>query len=99
MPNPKMLHSLEDSRSRKKKLLRRSHHTLCTIKGKSQRLKNGFKLVEYVSYIFGGFIQEADGRLVPTNDLIEVVTKSVSFTGSGDPGIKPSLNQTKADEA
>ena len=31
----------------------------------------------YVSYVFGGLIQEADGRFVPTNDLIEVVSKNV----------------------
>ena len=36
---------------------------------------------------------------MPTNDLIEVVTKSVTYTGSGEPGMKPSINQTKADEA
>ena len=31
----------------------------------------------YVSYIFGGIIQEPDGRLSPTNDLIQVTSKRV----------------------
>lgn len=61
----------------RRKLLKRSHHTICSVRGKSEKLRNGYKAVSYVHYVFGGLIQEADGRFVPSNDLIEVVTKNV----------------------
>ena len=48
MPNVKV--------SRKKKLLTRSHHTINTIKGPTQRHKNGYKIESYKSFIFGGLI-------------------------------------------
>lgn len=55
----------------------------------------------FTSYVFGGLIQEDDGRFVPTNDLIEVVAKNVlldrSQTEVENP-IKPSLSITNADE-
>ena len=56
----------------------------------------------YKSYVFGGLIQESDGRFRPTNDLIEVSTKSVVLdktqTDAENP-IKPSFAYTQADEA
>lgn len=63
--------------SKRRKLLKRSHHTICTFKQKSEKLRNGYKIDYYISYVFGGLIQEDDGRFCPTNDLIEVVTKNV----------------------
>ena len=57
--------------------MRRSHHTICTVYTKSEKLKNGYKMDYYTSYVFGGLVQETDGRFRPTNDLIEVSTKSV----------------------
>ena len=62
-------------------------------------MKHGYKIVYYISYVFGGFIQEADGRLIPTNDLIEVVTKNLQYEGHGEPGPKPHSNLTKLEEA
>ena len=51
----------------------------------------------YIHYVFGGLIQEADGRFCPTNDLIEVVTKNVVLdktqTDVENP-IKPSMTLT-----
>jgi len=87
---------------KKRRLLRRSHHTICTIKGKTEKLRNGYKMEYYTSYVFGGLIQEEDGRLLPTNDLIEVVSKNVILDKSqADVGnhVKPSLVSTNADEA
>ena len=55
--------------------------------------------MHYISYAFGGFIQEADGRLVPTNDLIEVVTKKLTWDGLGDQPPKPSATLTKLEES
>ena len=52
----------------------------------------------YVTYVFGGLIQEDDGRFCPTNDLIEVVSKKVLLDPSQmheiDNPIKPSLSMT-----
>ena len=36
---------------------------------------------------------------MPTNDLIEIVTKNVAHTGAAESGAKPTLGQTKVDEA
>ena len=86
----------------KGRLLRRSHHTVCTVKLHTEKLKNGYKMDHYKSYVFGGLIQESDGRFRPTNDLIEVSTKSVVLdktqTDAENP-IKPSFAYTQADEA
>ena len=82
-------------------MLRRSHHTISTIRGKTEKLRNGYKMEYYISYIFGGLIQEEDGRFVPTNDLIEVVSKNVVPDKSQvevETPIKPSLALTNADE-
>ena len=57
--------------------MRRSHHTINTFSQKTEKLKGGYKIDYYVSYVFGGLIQESDGRFCPTNDLIEVVSKNV----------------------
>lgn len=97
VPNPAL--QQEELPQKKRKLLRRSHHTLCTIEGQTTKLRNGYKITHYISYVFGGFIQEEDGRLVPTNDLIEIVTKNLKYEGPGEPGPKPSNNTTKLDEA
>lgn len=40
----------------RKRLLRRSHHTMNTIKGHTEKLRNGYRMDHYVSYIFGGLI-------------------------------------------
>ena len=61
----------------KKRLLKRSHHTICTVYSHTEKLKQGYKIDFYISYVFGGIIQEPDGRLVPTNDLLEVQSKQV----------------------
>ena len=55
----------------------------------------------YISYVFGGLIQEEDGRFSPTNELIEVVSKNVLLDPSQDveTPIKPSNVVTLADEA
>ena len=82
-------------------MLRRSHHTVCTVKGRSEKLRNGYKLDYYHSYVFGGLIQEEDGRFVPTNDLIEVVSKNVTIDKTQtevDNPVKPSNTMTNADE-
>jgi len=81
-------------------LLRRSHHTICTLKSHTEKLKQGYKIDYYVSYIFGGIIQEADGRFCPTNDLIEVVSKQVLLDKSQEieTPIRPSKSTTQADE-
>ena len=47
------------------------------MKGKTEKFKNGYKMDYYISYVFGGLIQEADGRFCPTNDLLEIVSKNV----------------------
>lgn len=56
----------------------------------------------YASYVFGGLIQESDGRFCPTNDLIEVVSKNVVIDKSQaqevENPIKPSFAITHADE-
>ena len=55
----------------------------------------------YISYVFGGLIQESDGRFCPTNDLVEIVSKNVLVDKSQqdiDTPIKPSISITKADE-
>ena len=44
-------------------------------------------------------MQEADGRLVPTNDLIEVITKNLRHDGVNDGAPKPLASLTKLDEA
>ena len=68
------------------------------MRGHSEKLRNGYKADHYISYIFGGLIQETDGRFVPTNDLIEVITKNIvidkSQFGEVDTPIKPSNNIT-----
>lgn len=83
--------------------MKRSHHTICTIRGHTEKLRNGYKADYYISYVFGGLIQEADGRFVPTNDLIEVVTKSIVIDKSQaheiEVPVKPSNSITQADEA
>ena len=87
---------------KRRRLLRRSHHTICTVRGKTEKLRNGYKIEYYTSYVFGGLIQEDDGRFVPTNDLIEVVSKNVVLDKSQvevETPIKPSLALTNADEA
>ncbi len=87
---------------KRRKLLKRSHHTVCTVKGKSEKLRNGYKMDYYIHYVFGGLIQETDGRFCPTNDLIEVVTKNVVLDKSQtdvDTPIKPSITLTQSDEA
>ena len=69
--------------------------------GKTEKLRNGYKMDHYISYVFGGLIQESDGRFCPTNDLLEIVTKNVIVDKSQtevDPPIKPSLTVTNADE-
>ena len=87
----------------RRRLLKRSHHTICTIRGHTEKLRNGYKADYYISYVFGGLIQEADGRFVPTNDLIEVVTKSIVIDKSQaheiEVPVKPSNALTQADEA
>ena len=97
VPNPAV--QQEESPHKKRKLLRRSHHTICTIESHTIKLRNHYKMTHYISYVFGGFIQEEDGRLVPTNDLIQIVTKNLKYEGTGEPGPKPHINTTKADEA
>ena len=71
---------------------------MCTIRGQTEKLRNGYKADYYISYVFGGLIQENDGRFVPTNDLIEVVTKNVIIDKSQlnevETPIKPSNNLT-----
>ena len=57
-------------------LLCRSNHTMITMTDKQKRMKNGYKLVFYKSYIFGGLIQLPDGRTQVTNDFIEVTSKT-----------------------
>ena len=55
----------------------------------------------YISYVFGGLIQETDGRFCPTNDLIQIVSKNVILDKSQhdvETPIKPSLSITNADE-
>lgn len=56
----------------------------------------------YTSYVFGGLIQEEDGRYCPTNDLLEIVSKNVLIDKSQlnqvESLIKPSLSLTNADE-
>ena len=83
--------------------MKRSHHTICTVRGQSEKLRNGYKADYYISYVFGGLIQEADGRFVPTNDLIEVVTKNVCIDktqlGEIEVPVKPGNSLTQADEA
>lgn len=73
---------------------------MCTVKGVTEKLKGGYKIEYYTSYIFGGIIQEHDGRFCPTNDLIEVVSKRVVLDKSQDVESlsKPSLHTTSADE-
>ena len=94
--SPKLGTTLGESKPRRR-LLKRSHHTVCTIRGKSEKLRNGYKMDYYIHYVFGGLIQEADGRFCPTNDLIEVVTKNVVLdktqTDVENP-IKPSMTLT-----
>ena len=34
----------------------RSHHTMCTMRGKVTKFKNGFMSQSYKSYLFGGMI-------------------------------------------
>ena len=94
---------LNAKKKRKGKLLRRSHHTMNTIFQKSEKLRNGYKMNYYISYIFGGLIQESDGRFSPTNDLIEVVTKKVLLdenqANEVEKPIQPSIVITREDEA
>lgn len=40
----------------KGKLMRRSHHTLCTFKSKTEKLRQGYKMDYFTSFIFGGLI-------------------------------------------
>ena len=85
-----------DTKARRR-MLKRSHHTMCTVKGHSEKLRNGYKMDHYVHYVFGGLIQEGDGRFCPTNDLIEVTTKNVVLDKSQtdvETPIKPSLTLT-----
>ena len=42
--------------NKRRKLLKRSHHTICTVKQKSEKVRNGYKIDYYISYIFGGLI-------------------------------------------
>jgi len=74
---------------------------MSTIFGKTEKLRNGYKMDFFTNYVFGGLIQEDDGRFVPTNDLVEVVAKNVlldrSQTDVENP-IKPSFTITNADE-
>ena len=86
----------------KRALLRRSHHTICTYKSdNSEKLRNGYKIDFYISYVFGGLIQEEDGRFSPTNDLIEIVSKNVILDPTQDCEIpiKTSDSITRPDEA
>ena len=73
-------------------MLLRSHHTICTQLSHTEKLKQGYKIDYYVSYVFGGTVREDDGRYVPTNDLLEVVSKHVKLDRSQDieHAIKPS---------
>ena len=53
---------------------------MCTIQVKfpfeEERLKKlGYKFIHFKSYVFGGLIQEEDGRLTTDNELIEVRTR------------------------
>jgi len=47
---------LSHTQPTKKLILRRSHHTMCTIKGRTEKLKGGYKVEYFTSYIFGGII-------------------------------------------
>ena len=72
------------------------------MRGRTEKLKGGYKLEYYVSYVFGGLVQEADGRLSPTNDLIEVVTKDMVVDKTQtdvEAHMKPHIGQTNHDEA
>ena len=85
----------------KKRLLKRSHHTICTVYSHTEKLKQGYKVDFYTSYVFGGIIQEPDGRLIPTNDLLEIQSKQVVLdrTQEIDLAVKPTNAFTNADEA
>lgn len=76
-PSPPPAHLTGSDGKPRRRLLKRSHHTICTMKGKTEKFKNGYKMDYYISYVFGGLIQEADGRFCPTNDLLEIVSKNV----------------------
>ena len=41
---------------KKQRMLRRSHHTMCTVKGETEKIKGGYKIEHYKSYVFGGII-------------------------------------------
>ena len=74
---------------------------MCTIKVSEEKLKSGYKIVYYNSYIFGGIIQEPDGRFCPTNDLIKVSSKKITIdeTQEQDNIHKPNATFYKTDEA
>ena len=36
------------------------------------KLKGGYKLIYFKSYIFGGLVPDESGQLITSNDLIEV---------------------------
>lgn len=100
-PRPQITMTQTVSKGRRR-LLRRSHHSVVTIRGGSEKLKSGFKIDFYHSFVFGGLIEEGDGRLSPTNDLIEVVTRKVVRDPThpeGDLATKPNNFYTQADEA
>ena len=77
LPSPPPPHLSGSDGKPRRRLLKRSHHTINTMPGKSEKLRNGYKMDHYISYAFGGLIQETDGRFCPTNDLLEIVTKNV----------------------
>ena len=62
----------------------RSHHTMVSTKSKNDLKlpRNGYRIITYKHYVFGGLIQEADGRLTTSNDLIEIQTKYAVQDGS-----------------
>lgn len=83
-----------------RRVLKRAHHTICTVKARSEKLRGGYKMDYYTSYIFGGIVQERDGRFRPTNDFIEVESKNVVLDRSQDVETphKPHVATTGADE-
>ena len=67
---------------RRKKLLERSNHSMCTVQvsypaEEEKYKKQGYNLVSFKSYIFGGLEMESDGRLMTSNELIEVSSRQL----------------------
>jgi len=70
---------------------------------KSSKVKGGYKLNIFKSYIFGGLIEDENGLLVTSNDLIEVSTMSVvvdlTYKGEFNELSRPAFSHAECMEA